>query len=145
MRLLNSFWPQPATESPVDCVNTARPWGSVNIQKPKKTTTTASTPLFMGSVLSGLGKVAQVRPPWYQSCRWDCGRHASAALDPPRGVVPQDPTGLLVLGVGRGRAGRRRAVVAAGLGLRGRRAEHDGARGVGGAAQGAPLQRAGQL
>src|SRR3954469_139094 len=99
----------------------------------------------MESVLSCWGG-AQVLPLVTRVAR-GTGRGApwSGSLEPAGGVVPQDPAGLLVLGVRRGRAGCRGRVVAARLGLRLGGAEHHGARGVGGAAQRAPLQWGGEL
>ena len=82
-----------------ELVKSASPWGSVNSQKPKNTTTTASTPLFMGPSCpccweGGTGTVY-----CYQSCPWvsrgaprprRAGRQRSAPL-PPSGTC--SPTG----------------------------------------------------
>src|SRR6187431_1656041 len=79
MSEVNSCWPQPHSESPLELVKSASPWGSVNIQKPKKTTSTASTPLFMVSVRPvELGKWAQVPVYCYQSYQWVSTRRAAA-------------------------------------------------------------------
>src|ERR1700733_14217752 len=104
MTELNSFSPQLDAASPVGWVNGANPCGSVNSQKPKKTTTTASTPLFMvRSVLScwgsGTGTGLVLPELRLGLCTARRGGPDSAVLDPARGVVPEDPAGLLVLGI----------------------------------------------
>src|SRR5262245_43853031 len=61
MSEVNSWSPQSVIESLEDWVKSAKPCGSVNIQKPKKTMTAASTPLFMKLGPVG-GKGAQISP-----------------------------------------------------------------------------------